>query len=43
MDEAEAPVSKLSATLISVVAGAAVWGVIAFVLHAKVVGVSPMG
>jgi uncharacterized membrane protein len=43
VDEAEAPVSKLSATLISVVAGAAVWGVIAFVLHAKVVGVSPMG
>jgi uncharacterized membrane protein len=43
VDETQAPVSKLSATLISVVAGAAVWAVIAFVLHAKVIGVSPMG
>jgi uncharacterized membrane protein len=41
--EALAPVTKLSATLLAVGAGIAVWATIAFYLHAKVVGVSPMG
>ncbi len=41
--ELQAPVTKLSATLISVFVGMLVWVVIAFVLHAKVIGVSPMG
>lgn len=34
---------KLSATLITIAAGAVVWGLITFVLHAQVVGVSPLG
>jgi len=34
---------KISATLIAVVAGAGLWGLITFVLHARVVGVSPLG
>jgi len=34
---------KLSATLIAVVVGAVLWGLITFVLHAQVVGVSPLG
>ena len=34
---------KTSATLIAVVVGAGLWALITFVLHAKVVGVSPMG
>jgi uncharacterized membrane protein len=38
-----APAPKLSATLITVVVGAGLWALITFVLHARVVGVSPMG
>ena len=34
---------KMSATLIAVVVGAVLWGLITFVLHAQVVGVSPLG
>jgi uncharacterized membrane protein len=34
---------KTSATLLAVVVGAGLWALITFVLHAKVVGVSPMG
>lgn len=34
---------KLSATLITVVVGAGLWALITFVLHARVVGVSPLG
>jgi uncharacterized membrane protein len=34
---------KTSATLMTVVVGAGLWAIITFVLHAKVVGVSPMG
>jgi len=34
---------KTSATLMAVVVGAGLWALITFVLHAKVVGVSPMG
>lgn len=34
---------KKSATLIAVVVGAGLWALITFVLHAQVVGVSPMG
>ena len=34
---------KLLATLITLVAGMAIWALITFVLHAKVVGVAPMG
>ena len=34
---------KTSATLMAVVVGAGLWAIITFVLHAKVVGVSPMG
>jgi uncharacterized membrane protein len=34
---------KMSATLIAVVVGAVLWGIITFVLHAQVVGVSPLG
>ena len=33
---------KIYATLIAVVAGAGLWGLITFVLHARVVGVSPL-
>ncbi len=50
--EGQAPVSdatapsalpRTSATLITVCVGAVVWGLITFVLHAQVVGVSPLG
>ena len=41
--DAQAPVIKRSATLLCVFVGVVVWGVIAFVLHAKLIGVSPMG
>ncbi|PIT77682.1 NnrU family protein [Limnohabitans sp. B9-3] len=34
---------KLSATLIAVVVGVGLWALITFVLHAQVVGVSPLG
>ena len=34
---------KISATLIAIVGGAVLWGLITFVLHAQVVGVSPLG
>lgn len=34
---------SLAATLITLVGGMALWAVITFVLHAKVVGVAPMG
>ena len=44
LDESvQATLPKTSATLISVVVGAGLWALITFVLHAKVVGVSPMG
>ena len=43
-DESVQPtIPKTSATLIAVVVGAGLWALITFVLHAKVVGVSPMG
>jgi len=35
--------ARLPATLIAVAAGAGLWGLITFVLHAQVVGVSPLG
>ena len=34
---------KLSATLLTVLVGAGLWALITFVLHARVVGVSPLG
>jgi uncharacterized membrane protein len=34
---------KLPSTIITLVSGIATWALITFVLHAKVVGVSPMG
>jgi hypothetical protein len=44
IDESAQPtLPKTSATLIAVVLGAGLWALITFVLHAKVVGVSPMG
>ena len=44
LDESVQPtLSKTSATLIAVVVGAGLWALITFLLHAKVVGVSPMG
>ena len=44
LDESVQPtLSKTSATLIAIVVGAGLWALITFVLHAKVVGVSPMG
>ena len=44
LDESVQPtLPKTSATLIAVVVGAGLWALITFVLHAKVVGVSPMG
>lgn len=44
LDESvQATLPKTSATLIAVVVGAGLWTLITFVLHAKVVGVSPMG
>jgi uncharacterized membrane protein len=35
--------SKLLSTIITLVGGMAIWALITFVLHAKIVGVSPMG
>ena len=44
LDESVQPtLPKTSATLVAVVVGAGLWALITFVLHAKVVGVSPMG
>jgi uncharacterized membrane protein len=44
LDESAQPaLPKTSATLMAVVVGAGLWALITFVLHAKVVGVSPMG
>ena len=44
LDESAQPaLPKTSATLTAVVVGAGLWALITFVLHAKVVGVSPMG
>ena len=44
LDESVQPtLPKTSATLIAIVVGAGLWALITFVLHAKVVGVSPMG
>ena len=44
LDESAQPtLPKTSATLIAIVVGAGLWALITFVLHAKVVGVSPMG
>jgi uncharacterized membrane protein len=34
---------KLAATLIAIVVGTGLWALITFVLHARVVGVSPLG
>ena len=42
-DTAQTTLPKISATLIAVVVGAALWGLITSVLHAQVVGVSPLG
>jgi uncharacterized membrane protein len=43
-DESATPtLPKTSATLIAVVVGTGLWALITFVLHAQVVGVSPMG
>ena len=42
-ESAQPTLPKTSATLIAVVVGAGLWALITFVLHAKVVGVSPMG
>ena len=42
-DPAQPKRPKTSATLIAVVVGAGVWALITFVLHAQVVGVSPLG
>jgi uncharacterized membrane protein len=40
----DAPIKpSLAATLITLAGGIALWAVITFVLHAKVVGVAPMG
>jgi hypothetical protein len=33
----------LLSTIITLVGGIAIWALITFVLHAKIVGVSPMG
>ena len=41
IDQATLP--KLSATLLAVSVGACLWALITFVLHAQVVGVSPLG
>jgi uncharacterized membrane protein len=35
--------AKLLSTVITLVGGIAIWALITFVLHAKLVGVSPMG
>ena len=42
-DTAQTTPPKIAATLIAVVVGAVLWGLITFVLHAQVVGVSPLG
>lgn len=42
-EPAQPTVPKISATLAAVVVGAGVWALITFVLHAQVVGVSPLG
>ena len=42
-EPAQPTVPKTSATLIAVVVGAGLWALITFVLHAQVVGVSPLG
>jgi uncharacterized membrane protein len=41
-EPAQPTVPKTSATLIAVVVGAGLWALITFVLHAQVVGVSPL-
>ena len=44
LDEVAQPaMPKTSATLMAVVVGAGLWALITFVLHAKVVGVAPLG
>ena len=44
IDESEsAHQPKLLSTIITLVGGIAIWALITFVLHAKIVGVSPMG
>lgn len=42
-ETAQATRPKISATLTAIVVGAGVWALITFVLHAQVVGVSPLG
>jgi uncharacterized membrane protein len=42
-ESAQPALPKTSATLIAVVVGAGLWALITFVLHAQVVGVSPLG
>lgn len=42
-EDAQPAMPKTSATLMVVVVGAGLWALITFVLHAQVVGVSPMG
>ena len=42
-EPAQPTVAKISATVTAVVVGAGVWALITFVLHAQVVGVSPLG
>jgi uncharacterized membrane protein len=42
-EDAQPAMPKTSATLMAVVVGAGLWALITFVLHAQVVGVSPMG
>jgi len=42
-DKVPSTVPKVAATLITVVVGAGLWALITFVLHARVVGVSPLG
>ena len=43
VESAQAASPQTSATLITVGVGAVLWGLITFVLHARVVGVSPLG
>jgi uncharacterized membrane protein len=42
-ETAPSTLPKISATLISIVAGTGLWGLITFVLPAQVVGVAPLG
>ena len=42
-EDAQPAMPKTTATLMAVVVGAGLWALITFVLHAQVVGVSPMG